>query len=371
MAAVLRRFPLLGRPRPPCPALTERIQNLAHAADELDDAPADPLNDSAHILNMAALISSDCGLPDLARELCWRHIDLYLDSGSPLTTLQARHLLEPVINLARLALRARDTDHALQLLIDLFHAVRNRTELVLGERRLPLTDLAGTRAEFRKLQEWTWLQLVGDGVRALVLAGRWDDAVVHAQAYNGIGLHLMEGRQAKILASVIREDFGRAQAALKDSTPSQPWERPVAECLSVLSAGPDASVDAMITRFHEHRPVVGYAFFRAQLGLSVAALADRVDQDAAARVLSQNISEAIESGDGYVAREVLRFGETQSRATESQRSALSDLVARAGLGAGAIPGHLRQSLLESVDLAARSLRAVVSKPTTATKLPLR
>lgn len=234
LAAVIRRFPLLGRPRPACPSLPERVQEIADIVHAAGQDGADRLADGTHALNKAALIASDCGLPDLARDLCWQHIDLYRAADRPLTVLHARHMLEPVLNLARLQLRAHDGDQALRMLTAMFQAVRSNTDLVVDGRTLPLADLSGSRDEHYKLHEWVWLHLIGDGIRALALAGRWNDAVAHAHAHRGIGLHLMEGRQATIVAHCVNGDLPAAQAALADSTPQHPWELQVASCLKVM-----------------------------------------------------------------------------------------------------------------------------------------
>lgn len=241
LAAVIRRFPLLGRPRPTCPSLPQRVQEVADIAHAAGRNGADRLAEGTHTLNKAALIARDCGLPDLARDLCWQHVDLYRTAGRPLAVLHARHMLEPVLNLARLQLRALDGDQALRLLTAMFHAVRSDTDLVVDGRTLPLAGLAGTRAEHHRLREWVWLHLVGDGIRALALAGRWDDAVAHADAHRGIGLHLMEGRQATIVAHCVNGDLAAAQVALVDSTPQQLWELQVASCLKVLCTDTDSS----------------------------------------------------------------------------------------------------------------------------------
>jgi hypothetical protein len=271
-------------------------------------------------------------------------------------------MLEPVLNLARLQLRARDGDQALRLLTAMFQAVRSNTDLLVDESTLPLADLAGTRAEHHKMHEWVWLHLIGDGIRAMALAGRWDDAVAHAHAHRGIGLHLMEGRQATIVARCVNGDLTGARAALADSTPQQPWELQVAACLTVMCTNTDSTsrrrdVTAMITRFVEHQPMPGYAFFRAQLGLTVTTLADTIDPDAAGRVLTQVTDEVIESGDGYAAREILRYHDTQAAVTGRQCAALTDLLDASGLGAGTLPEPLRQSLLDSTRVAAQALRA--------------
>lgn len=362
LATVTRRFPLLGRPRPSCPSLPERVHEVADNAHAAGQASADKLAEGAHALNMAALIASDCGLPALARDLCWQHIDRYRAAVRPLTVRQARHLLEPVLNLARLQLRAYDGDQALRLLTAMFQAVRTNTDLAVDGRILPLADLSGTRAEHHKLHEWVWLHLISDGIRALTLAGRWDDAVAHAQTHRGIGLHLMEGRQAVIVSNCINADLEAARAALADSTPRHPWELQVASCLKVMCAGPyhASTTNAMITRYVEHRPAPGYAVFRAQLGLTVAALADATDVDAASRIHAQVADEAIASGDGYAAREVLHCRRTT--ATDSQRAKLTNLVHASGLGTGEIPASLRQRLLDSVHTAAEALSQSLRQP---------
>jgi hypothetical protein len=276
-------------------------------------------------------------------------------------------MLEPALNLARLQLRARDGDQALGLLTAMFQAVRSGTDLVIGDYTLPLADLTGSRAEHHKLHEWVWLHLIGDGIRALALAGRWADAVTHAQAHRGIGLHLMEGRQATIVAHCVNGDLTRARAALADATPQQPWELQVASCLKVMCANPDdtsrrRNVTAMITQFAERQPMPGYALFRTQLGLSVTTLAETIDTEAASRVLAQVADEVIESGDGYATREILRHHDTQVPVTDGQHAALTDLLAASGLGTGIMPEPLLQSLLDSARAAAQELCASLQQP---------
>ncbi|MFC5054548.1 hypothetical protein [Saccharothrix xinjiangensis] len=364
---MIRRFPMLGRPRPACPSLPERVQEIADSARAARHDSADRLTEGTHALNKAALIASDCGLPDLARDLCRQHIDLYRAADRPLSVLHARHMLEPVVNLARLRLRAHDGDQALRLLTAIFQAVKSNTDLVVDGHILPLADLTGSRAEHHKLREWVWLHLLGDGIRALVLAGRWDDALALAHAHRGIGLHLMEGRQTAIVAPWVNGDLTAARAALADSTPQQPWELQVASCLTVMCTDTDSpsrrrAVATMITRFVERWPIPGYAFFRAQLGLTVATLADTTDPEAANRVLLQVVDEAIGAADGYAARELLRHPGTQAAATGGQRAALAALVDASGLGTGTMPEPLRQSLLDSTRAAAWALHLSLRQP---------
>lgn len=371
LAAAVRRFPLLGRPRPACPSLVERVTEIANIAHAAQQDGADRLNESAHALNKAALIASDCGMPDLARDLCWQHIDLYRDlfhtTGHPLTVLQARYMLEPVLNLARLQIRASDGEQALQLLTAMFQTVRSDTDLVVEGHTLPLTNLTGTHQEHHKLREWVWLHLVGDGIKTLALAGRWDDAVAHAHAYRGIGLHLMEGRQATIVARCLTGDLTAARTALAESTPEQPWELQVASCLKVMCTDTDnrsANRDtaAMIEHFVERQPMPGYAAFRAQLGLTVTTLASATDPDAASCVLAQVANEVIQSGDGYAAREVLQYHGIQANVTNAQHAALTGRLNASGLGAGTLPEPLLQNLLGSTRAAAEALDSSLRRP---------
>ena len=354
------RFPLLGRPRPPCPSLPDRVHEIANLAGATSgDQPIK----GEDALNRAALIASDCGVASLARDLCWRHINVYRVAGHPLTVLQARHMLEPVLNLARLQIRAGDGEHALRLLTSMYRAVTCSTDLVVDGCTLPLADPTGTRQERHKLREWVWLHLLGDGIRTLTLAGRWDDAVAYAQAHRGVGLHLMEGRQATIVAHCLNGASAAARAALAESTPTQPWEVQVASCLRVMCAdaeGPSArrTVAAMVGDFVGQEPGPGYVVYRTQLGLTVATLASAIDSDASARIFAQVTDEAIRVGDGYAARDVLRYRGAQAAGlTTEQERALYDLVDSSGLGAGTLAEPLLSSLLSSAQAAAEALAA--------------
>ena len=216
-----------------------------------------------------------------------------------------------------------------------------------------MADPIGTRQEHHKLREWVWLQYLGDGIRALALADRWDDAVTLAEAHRGIGAHLMEGRQAAIVARLLRGDPRAARALLEESTPVHPWEQQVASCLRVMCAAPDSAgrdITAMVGHFLGSEPTPGYADFRARLGLTVATLVSTADPGVAGRVLDHVATEVIEAGDGYAAREVLRHtrSEDGTRLSGAQDRALSAVVRSSGLGRGAIPTRLMADLLTAV-----------------------
>lgn len=98
-------FPLVARPRPPGLPLETRIAELI----SLDARPAegtchDRMSQAAEVLNKAALIASDCGMPGLARALCHRQHDLF-GRARPLPGWAAKLALQPVLNIPRQLIR--------------------------------------------------------------------------------------------------------------------------------------------------------------------------------------------------------------------------------------------------------------------------
>jgi len=190
---------------------------------------------------------------------------------------------------------------------------------------------------------------IGEGVRALALAGRWTDAAQHARTHNGIGVHLMEGRQAAIIAHCVQGDLPRGRALLAQSTPTQPWEQEIAACLHMMCTEPTDPLMAhhlttAITRFTARTPTAGYASYRARLGLTIATLASATHPELAKELLGRTAEEAIDSADGYAARDVLGFREPIDGITERQRGRLSRLAAQSGLGVGTLPEPTLQRL---------------------------
>ncbi|GIF01608.1 hypothetical protein [Paractinoplanes rishiriensis] len=354
LTAAVRRFPLLGRPRPDCPALPARVREIAEAVDTARHRAGHGMADAAHALNKAALIASDAGMTDLARHLCWQHIDTYRNARRPLTILEARYLLEPVLNLARIQIRTDQGAAALRLLESMYDAITQRCDLVIADQSLPLANLLGEPADRRQLRQWVWLQLIGEGIRALAHAGRWDDAADHARHHNGIGDHLMEGRQAAIIALCLRGDGQQARALLAESTTTEAWEQDVAACLQLmcLHAGdkPTAAigevplVTAAVARYDGSTGTANYASYRARLGLTIATLTNNISTSTASVLLTRVAEDAINSADGYAARDVLGFRDPVEGVTDAQRRRLSHLAAEAGLGTGTLPQSILRRL---------------------------
>ncbi|MCD0449055.1 hypothetical protein LO762_07610 [Actinocorallia sp. API 0066] len=354
-------FPLIGWGRPPCTPLPQRLDEIVQGAAAAHESGADALHHAAHALNKAALLASDTGLPDLATDLCWRHINAYRTPGHPLTVHQARYQLEPVINLARLRMRAADGQAALDLFTALYRAAADRHDLAVDGRLIPLTGLTGTAAEYRELVQSLWLQLVGDGVRALTSAGRWDDAVAHARSYRGIGLHPREGRQALIVSHFLVGGKDQAHAALAQTIATEPWERIVLACLTLLVADPGSStartaVSDAATALADHPTDPIFVVFRIRAALAAAALAEPTAPIIATSLRSRAANDAARTGDGYAAREVLRRHHTAPFLSTRQADHLDDLTRTAGLGAGSLDQQLHDRLLAT----ARSAETLIS-----------
>ncbi|MGW0192067.1 hypothetical protein [Nonomuraea sp. NPDC003201] len=352
MARLARWFPLVDRPRPTYPPLAERVAEVHILARDVEDA-ADPLLGAARALNRAALIASDCGLPELARELCWRQVAPYRNAGH-LTVRQAMHMLEPVVNLARLRIRAGDAETAWASLSTLSHALKTNTLAVIEGRSLPTQDLTGSPEEHQELRVWAYRVYLSEGTRALVCLGRWQEALAHVEQNKGIGLHLLDGRQVKIVNACLGGDADAALAVLDGSTITQPWEAQVSACLEVLcrlvdNPHADRETFLMIERYLAGRPEPGHAVFRARLGLAVVDLATCAAPARVHSAYARLMEDALDSADGYVAREVLAHDGCRAFLNHVDEKALTSAAEAAGLGHSTIPDPLMADLLTAVE----------------------
>jgi hypothetical protein len=351
---VTRRFPLIARPRPTCPPLDERIRQLVDMArtahHHLDRTLA------ATVQNKAALIASDCGLHDLARELCWRHFHTYLND-QPLDAQSARHALEPLVNLARLLIRTGDGDNAHQLLTTIHHAVRSRSDATIAGRPVSFRNLTQPGEEHRTLCQWLWTVLLADGTRALAGAGRWRESLAHAEQYNGIGDRLLDGRQVAVLAHLHTGDPTTALSLVGECVPTEAWEQAVKACLTAYClthtdqpAAP--AVTALVDRYLPLPTDPGLVLFHARLGLTALDLAGTTGQRTnAERAATRLLHHTLTTNDAYAAREVLNHPPCRSCLTATQRSTLSKTRRSAGLDHNTIPHHLLSDLHGAVDTA--------------------
>ncbi|MFB6940783.1 hypothetical protein ACFWGL_08170 [Streptomyces sp. NPDC060286] len=348
---IAQRFPLVARPRPACPPLADRvgeISNLARAAGR-----EGKVNSATVALNKAALIASDCGMPDLARTLCWRHAEVVL-RAQPLSAQEARYALEPLVNLARLRIRDGDGNSAYHLLDSMNRAVKSKTDAVIDGRVMPFARLTQSASDHQQVCQWLWTVLLADGTRALVASGQWDLALAHAEQHRGVGKRLFDGRQVEVLVHCLGGQPSGALEFLNESTLVEDWEHSVAACLTVLchtaaDENPVGAVETMVKHYLALGTNPELAVFRIRVGLAVLDLSPHTGQAEASRRL---VKEAATSGDGYVARDVLAHPVCQSEVSHSEFRRLSAAVAAAGLGQGQIPAPLEEALRDATSLAA-------------------
>ncbi|MFV2178729.1 hypothetical protein ACFHW2_40315 [Actinomadura sp. LOL_016] len=351
LGRIARRFPMVPRARPACRPLDERIRGIADLArGAAETATTDRLATAASAQNKAALIASDCGMPDLAHTLCRQHAALYL-RARPLTARTARYALEPLINLARLRIRADAPDTACELLEDLYQAVRTQRPVVISGLEVPLDDL--TLEESRDVHRWLWSVVLADGVRAFASAGRWKDAVAHAERHRGLGHRLMDGRQAAVIASALSGEPDATSAMLEQTTVSEAWEHAVAACLAMfchhaLKSTPRNADMANVKEYLDHDAKPELMAFRTRIALTAADLSEDAWCQPSRSMTCRVIDEALETGDGYVARELLRHPRCRMLLTDSQEKRLHAAMTSAELGRGSMPTKLHKALIEAV-----------------------
>ncbi|MEU6459954.1 hypothetical protein [Streptomyces sp. NPDC047065] len=362
VSQIAKRFPLVARPRPACPPLAERVREITDlaAAAERDDK----VTSATVALNKAALIASDCGMPDLARALCWRHAATVL-RAQPLGAQEARHALEPLVNLARLRIRDGDGAGAYNLLDSLNRAVTSQSETVIDGRTTSFRHLTTSPADHHQVCQWLWTVLLGDGTRALVTAGEWNRARAHSKQHRGIGQRLFDGHQVEVLIRCLGEQPSDALKFLHESTLVEPWEHSVAAALTVLchkaaDDQPAEPIDKMVQRYLALDMAPELAVFRSRLGLAVLDLSPEIRQAEALHRLTQ---ETTTHPDGYTARNVLAHPVCRETLTQDERRTLSTAVASAGLGRGTIPEPLAQALEEASALAAHVWQRHASRRT--------
>ncbi|QDY79133.1 hypothetical protein [Streptomyces qinzhouensis] len=356
---IAQRFPLVARPRPACLPLTERIHallDLARTAAEEND----PARASA-VYNQSALLASDLGLPTLARDLCHRHADAYLHAR-PLTGQRAIQALEPVVNFARLHIRAGNGDAARQHLLALYEAVSRGTAVQLDSIAVP-AHLTATTEDCREVRTWLWTVLLADGTRALTAQGRWNDALTHIQKHRGMGERMLDGRQVAVLAALTAGDPVPAAALLHATTPGEPWEQVVTACLTALchrvaQRTADLNVESLVGMYERLEPKPGTAVFSSRLGLTILDVIG-ADTATARRVANELHHRATKQNDGYASLENLRHPLFNALATEGQQRDCREILDACALGAGELPDELRELLMAAAGTSDRTIRRTI------------
>ncbi|MER7579577.1 hypothetical protein [Kitasatospora sp. NPDC097691] len=312
------------------------------------------------VFNQAALLASDLALPGYARALCHRHAALHLTRG-PLPATGAVRGLEPIVNLARLHIRAGRHERGHRLLLDLYRAVTTATETVLDGITVParLTETDEQRGEVR---QWLWRVIIADATRALTSAGRWGEALHHIEEHHGIGLRILDGRQTAVLAAATTGDYPAALALLAETEPGDPWENAVTAALTAVCRPGDQHVTAQaIGHWLALDMGAGLAVFTTRLALT-ALDASAPDTPAARNLVLHLARRTDESGDGYALRDLLVHRGARDHLAPDRTAALERVFAACALGSGTLPTALREQLEEALSSVSEVIESFPSGP---------
>lgn len=350
--AIARRFPLIARTRPICTPLAQRVADLEERADLAQDSG--DVAAATAVFNLAALLASDCGMPDLARTWCHRLATAALDHGG-----DPQHALEPIVNLARLRIRAGDGPAAWTLLETLFQAIDTRTDTLIDGLTIPAARLTEAPGTHTKTRTWLWTVLLGTGAHALATAGRWDEASHRLTQYNGVGARMLDGRQITVIAHATAGRHRQARAMLDAAQPGEPWENAVTACLRLLMAGPERGSEQASKALTAYRALgpakPGLTVFHTRLGLTLLDALGK-DHPAAEQIAVELIQHAAD--DGYAARDLLAYPACLAAAHHQWVNQLKTLVSTCGLDAGTLPAAHLRTLLRTLDIA----ESVIARP---------
>ncbi|MDX8036931.1 thiopeptide-type bacteriocin biosynthesis protein [Lentzea sp. BCCO 10_0856] len=364
----LARFPLVPLRRFRCPDLETNARNVHECADSCREPVTveERINRACTVWNLSALIAADCGLPDLAADLCRQQFQIFR-AASPISGVAVIPSLQPLVNLARLTRRAGDPEGAYRELEAIKQAVRGGGKVMIhGEP----VDFNGLIIDCPStVDRWLRDVMCDDGTRALAAAGQWAKAATHAEKYDDADTQLREARQTRIIAHVTSGQTGTALDMVENTVASETWEHAVAACLrgyallKTQSLGPAEVIDLLNTvrRACEatDRPT---ALFRARLGLTALDLV--LAAGSQARTLcTELVQDAERSADAFVAREVLAHADCRAWAMPAELTGLRALVDRAGLGAGRIPWPILTELVAATEVAKSVLAETLSTMT--------
>ena len=316
------------------------------------------------VYNQAALIASDLDLPDLAREMCHRHAAGYLDA-CPLPGMSAIRGLEPVVNLARLQIRAGHADDGRQRLLDLYKAVEHGHSSRFEGVTVP-ADLTTTDEDRQEVRAWLWRVLLADGTRTLTTEGRWPEALAHIEAHHGIGT--ADARRPPSRRTR-RPRCGRHRTRRR--TPRRHGTR---RSVGTSRHGmPDRAVPPRrraADRRPRGRPGDGYSTKPNRddrLRHPPRTYSPRRDRPPTLRrAPHRRGSPQKDDGplDGYAAREVLAHAPFSRLVTGNQAQGCRDLVRSCGLGSGALPDDLSTDLSAALDFSEAVISHSLSAATT-------
>jgi len=354
-----RRFPLVARPQVISRPIPVRISQIETRAAQAQQGGPDTITRAAEALNLAALLASDVGTPEAARDLCWRQFAQFQNAARPLPVATAQLALQPLINLARLHTRAGHGRTAFDLLHELFAAVINQTAVKLDGHLIDLAGFTRPGDDHTELRTWLWQVFLIDGTNALARAGEWNHALHYVDQLHGIVHNLGEGRQIAILAHALGRQPNQGLDLLRASRTGGPWEQTVALCLTALclQAGghsTDKELEQITDTFLELDREPALATATGRLGLAALELQYGQLRADAPRITQRLWEIGMEPGGGYVARDLLQHHMSASL-SEGRRQDLVAAVRLAGLDGSGLSADFESRLLAAADASTAAL----------------
>jgi hypothetical protein len=348
---VLRLFPLVPRPRPPCTPLATRVHHICELARTA--ASSSDLAAASAGFNQAALLASDCGQPDLARAWCQRHAASYL-RAIPLDAQTARYALEPLLNLARLHIRDGNGNTAYSLLGTLYQAVSASTDILIDGIPIPASQLTRSREDLLEVCRWLWTIQLADSPRALISAGRWQAALTHLEHHHGIGQRMLDGRQVAVICKHLAGDASGALELLSTTATQEAWEDTVISCLTTLcrqqaQLPANQTRSTMLGSCRELPTAPELALFRTRLTLAVIETAGGIEHRDTQALANELIAQVTSYQDGYAAREILSHNDLFTLLTNTQARTLSHITEICALGIE-LPAQLSIELTDALDI---------------------
>lgn len=342
------RFPLIIQSRPRGTSLQDRLRQVSDCAStcHAPDKAEERIDIACTAWNLAALIASDCALTDLAIELCERQFQIFQPAW-PLSGRTAIAALQPIVNLARLDLRAQKPERSYQTLRQLHRAVQHGGDVDVQGMSIRFDGFTTSAAARANVGPWLRTVLREDGTRALVAARQWQRAARNAAEHVVPGEGIDEATQMAIISQAMNGDFDAAYSSIPTANLTAPWDHATAYCLrafvDIACGRPDPSIlpSLLTTARHTiHRPDRKRVTTQTRLGLAAVDLASELDPAQADRLYTEVAEAASRSGDAFAAREVLKHPNRESLSS-ARSTTLTSLVERAALGRGRLePNHL-------------------------------
>lgn len=365
--ALAARIPLVCSHRPPGAPLGQRVDYLTAQASQPGGAShRDNVACAAGVLNFAALIASDTGIPGLAAELCWRQHAIFADADALPPDIAVIALM-PLVNIARQQARQGDGNTAFSTLNCLYRAAQQRGTATIHGHRVNLAPLTCGPAHRETCRE-LWAVLLTDGARALAREGRWNDAAETIAAHHGIGTRLLDGRQIKIMSLVEKGHHSEAAAMIDTTVPAEAWETAVTAILRAYCqqqaapttpGEPSDAIAKAIELVGQGEPTT--AAFRSRAGLTALNLAASQPEEGTAQLRDAIVKLA--ATDAYAARNALSHPLMRARMTCHQERQLTSVITAAGFGAGHLPPAHMDAITTAVGQAEEYLRVLLRQRT--------